>query len=317
MQRGNKTVLLSFDTESDQGSWTQDYTSVDEAVPRILDLLSQNGVKATFFITSKAAMHDPEMVTKVQECGHEVANHGYQHESLGEPSYFIPGDRPVLAQEIPERIRVSTEILEELIGFKPVSFRAPRGWGGESLNKALEAQGYLLDASYMLDSEDEDLVFPYHPHPDNWRTVGGGRMIEIPNAGIAGTLIDRVSSELKGFAQDLVGDGHLESIGQWPILRLFGAPAFVDHLTVLADRQMELRGYSVLSVYQHPWEYLPMPGVLHGLEAKVVLTPILYEKCGEGMYEALAELIGRLHDKGFVFSTMDDFRRIWESEYDR
>jgi peptidoglycan/xylan/chitin deacetylase (PgdA/CDA1 family) len=317
VRRGDRFVLLSFDTESDQGSWTQDYTSVDDAVPRILDLLSQSGVEATFFITSKAALHNPGVVNRVLDSGHEVANHGFQHESLGEPSYFIPGDRPVLTQEIPERIRLSTEILEELIRSRPTSFRAPRGWGGESLNKALEDQGYLLDASYMLDSDREELLFPYHPDSANWRTAGDAAILEIPNAGVAGSVIDGVSSELRAYAQELAGDGPVTSIGQWPLLRLFGPPAFSDYLMVLADRQIELRGYSVLSVYQHPWEYVAMPGVLHGLEATVELAPMLYENCGEGMYGALAELIGRLRGRGFVFLTMDGFRRIWESEDDR
>ena len=46
----NKYILLSFDVESDIGSWTQNYASVDKAINLILNILIKKRIPATFFI---------------------------------------------------------------------------------------------------------------------------------------------------------------------------------------------------------------------------------------------------------------------------
>jgi hypothetical protein len=182
------------------------------------------------------------------------------------------------------------------------------------LNKALEEQGYLVDASLMLNSDEEALLFPYHPDPDSWHRPGGMRLLEIPNAGIAGRLLGKVSAELIDFTQRMLLGGHVDSVGQWPILRLCGARTFADYLLVLAERQIQARGCAVLSVYQHPWEFLAMPGILQGLEAKVQLAPHLFMNCGPEALAALGEFIDRMRDLGFVFLTMRDLHGIWERQ---
>ncbi|MCP2623130.1 polysaccharide deacetylase family protein [Mycolicibacterium smegmatis] len=50
-------------------------------VPRILDLLDDLGVGATFFIPGWVAEHRPHLAASVVERGHEVAHHSYSHRS--------------------------------------------------------------------------------------------------------------------------------------------------------------------------------------------------------------------------------------------
>jgi len=57
--------------------------------PRILDLLDEHGVKATFFIPGWVAERNEELVLDVARRGHEVAHHGYLHEP---PSSLGPGE---------------------------------------------------------------------------------------------------------------------------------------------------------------------------------------------------------------------------------
>lgn len=47
--------------------------------PLILDLLKQEGIKATFFILGNNANHHPELVQRAYNEGHYIANHGYSH----------------------------------------------------------------------------------------------------------------------------------------------------------------------------------------------------------------------------------------------
>lgn len=50
-----------------------------KATPKILDVLKQEKVKATFFVIGKYVAHHPELVKRAYEEGHFIANHGYDH----------------------------------------------------------------------------------------------------------------------------------------------------------------------------------------------------------------------------------------------
>ena len=50
------------------------------STPKILDILDQYGVKATFFVVGYQAEYNPEMVRLVESRGHVVANHSYSHD---------------------------------------------------------------------------------------------------------------------------------------------------------------------------------------------------------------------------------------------
>jgi peptidoglycan/xylan/chitin deacetylase (PgdA/CDA1 family) len=47
--------------------------------PRILNILKQEGVKATFFLMGKNAEKYPELVSKIREGGHDIGEHSYNH----------------------------------------------------------------------------------------------------------------------------------------------------------------------------------------------------------------------------------------------
>ncbi|CAN3130803.1 polysaccharide deacetylase family protein [Mycobacterium sp. smrl_JER01] len=53
----------------------------DVGVPRILDMLDELGVPATFFIPGWVAEHRPGLAASIAQRGHEVAHHSYSHRS--------------------------------------------------------------------------------------------------------------------------------------------------------------------------------------------------------------------------------------------
>ena len=63
-----KQVFLTFDDGP-----TPDVT------PRILDILKENGVPATFFVLGKFVERYPDLVKREYSEGHYIANHGYSH----------------------------------------------------------------------------------------------------------------------------------------------------------------------------------------------------------------------------------------------
>ncbi|MGB9236203.1 MAG: polysaccharide deacetylase family protein [Terriglobales bacterium] len=68
---GASCVALTFDDGPDP---------VD--TPKLLDILREKGVKATFFVVGKRAEQHPEIVRREWNEGHLVANHTWSHPAL-------------------------------------------------------------------------------------------------------------------------------------------------------------------------------------------------------------------------------------------
>jgi peptidoglycan/xylan/chitin deacetylase (PgdA/CDA1 family) len=64
-------VALTFDDGPDP-----------EYTPRLLDILGKYQAHATFFMTGEAAAAHPEIVRRVAQAGHAIANHSWDHPSF-------------------------------------------------------------------------------------------------------------------------------------------------------------------------------------------------------------------------------------------
>ncbi len=125
----NPYIVLGFDMETDIGSWTPFYEGLVHGTPKLLEVLDKHCVKATFLFTGDSARTHPEIVKLVNNAGHEVGCHSLYHETIGDEIFPIPGVKPLLPQECFLRIQIATDIVEEVLGDKVTSFRAPRLWG--------------------------------------------------------------------------------------------------------------------------------------------------------------------------------------------
>jgi peptidoglycan/xylan/chitin deacetylase (PgdA/CDA1 family) len=86
--------------------------------PKLLDLLREKGVKATFFVIGKRADQYPEIVRRTWAEGHLVANHTWSHDSLF--CFLTPG-------RLRAEIERGTESVRRSCGFRPRFFRSPVG----------------------------------------------------------------------------------------------------------------------------------------------------------------------------------------------
>ncbi len=77
--------VSAFETVSRPESWGSRALRVEGNTGKILALLENRGIKATFFILGWVAERCPALVRKIAAAGHEVASHGYNHQ---------PGDHP-------------------------------------------------------------------------------------------------------------------------------------------------------------------------------------------------------------------------------
>lgn len=122
--------ILTFDIEEwyeanykEINSASIDYqkSNLENEVKEILDLCEKFDAKATFFILGKVAAEKPHLVKMIQEKGHEIASHGYEHRLVYNLS----------PQEFKDDLQKSIELLESITGEKVLGYRAP-SW---SINK--------------------------------------------------------------------------------------------------------------------------------------------------------------------------------------
>ncbi len=74
-------TTLDIITKSDEKKayLTFDDGPTTKATTKILDILKEENVKATFFVVGKHVKENPEIVKREHDEGHYIANHGYNH----------------------------------------------------------------------------------------------------------------------------------------------------------------------------------------------------------------------------------------------
>ena len=151
-----RNVAITIDVEQDVPPFLDTWRGMEEGTPALLKLLSKHGVRATFFVTGRAAELYPELVKQISR-GHEVACHGYEHERF---------DRMNFEEQL-RRIELATKILTRVVGRRPPGFRAPNFKPNEHTFAALEQAGYIYDASIAS--------YKFEKKPEK------SKLIEIPN----------------------------------------------------------------------------------------------------------------------------------------
>lgn len=86
-----------------------------QGLPRILNLLAEENLQATFFTTAYTAEIHPEIIQYIADTGHEIGYHGYMHEV-----------KDTYEEENALMDKVDT-IMRNLIGRRSVGVRMPDG----------------------------------------------------------------------------------------------------------------------------------------------------------------------------------------------
>ncbi|WP_223589053.1 polysaccharide deacetylase family protein [Neobacillus bataviensis] len=112
--------------------------------PQVLEIFSEAGGKATFFMIGEQMSKYPELVKKVAEQGHEIGNHTYSHLRLSQ----------LTQEECSEEIERNESLVEELAGRKPVVFRPPYFDYNHVTLSVLEQKGYPMIGALNLEAHD-------------------------------------------------------------------------------------------------------------------------------------------------------------------
>lgn len=206
-------VSVTFDNlgeaaDLERGLWPQGeplgrHFSVKRTLPRILDLLDDLGLRATFFVEGLNAELYPEALLDISARGHELGYHGWRHEYW--PDLSLSDEARALERGV--------HAMHEL-GVRPRGFRPPGGRLTRSSPELLENLGFthcspagsgigLLGNLVVLPFEWRLLdAYHYLPRFGALRETSTGSSEPLPPSRFRETL----SSALQGVVRD---GGHL------------------------------------------------------------------------------------------------------------
>ena len=119
--KDSKKVYLTFDNGYEAGY-----------MPKILETLKQNNVKAAFFVTAHFVNSKPELVKQMIDEGHIVGNHTVNHKSM--PS--------LTEEEIKDEIMKLHTAVFEKFGYEMKYMRPPKGEFSEYSVQCCNKLGY-------------------------------------------------------------------------------------------------------------------------------------------------------------------------------
>jgi len=154
--------------------WEQPGPALERQTQRLLELLDELEVRATFFVLGMSARAHPHLVERVASRGHELACHGDRH-------------LPVHSQtpaEFAADLRASRHTIEQLTGQVAKGYRAPAfsitadcPWAYQ----VLVQEGFAYDASQHDSPRIRRRMAPRAPEPHPLQ-INGDELWEFPVA---------------------------------------------------------------------------------------------------------------------------------------
>lgn len=130
--RKARCIALTFDAGPSENS------------ARLLDILKEKKVPATFFLLGKDHIEKyPQLVKRMAAEGHEVANHTWDHEILTKIS----------DARIRDELKRPDDAIERLTGHRPTLMRPPQGRTDSDVHKIAKEQG-LAEVLWSVTAKD-------------------------------------------------------------------------------------------------------------------------------------------------------------------
>ncbi len=165
LESARVAVLLSFDVDtqtwelmnggqSSLSDRSQGEFGARVGLDRVVDLLRDYDVPASFFIPAVSAMLHPNIVETIQSSkAHEIGVHGWIHEH---PTWLEPDEELSLMER-------SIDVLTRQSGIRPLGYRAPAYDIRAYTFELLEKLGFLYDSSLMADDRPYEILAKGEP----------------------------------------------------------------------------------------------------------------------------------------------------------
>ncbi|NJR17041.1 MAG: polysaccharide deacetylase family protein [Calothrix sp. CSU_2_0] len=175
-----KVIALTFD----DGPWK-------ETTPQMLDILKQNGVKATFFWVGTAIQENPNIAKQVVSEGHAIANHTFHH-------WYKQMDVATAKSEIDR----TADLIYKTTGVKTTLFRPPGGYLNNGLASYAKSKNYAI-VMWSQTSADTDPKAKYQVFVKNVLRDAkpGGIVLMHDGGGDRGRTVQALPAIIQGLKE--------------------------------------------------------------------------------------------------------------------
>ena len=135
--------VSAFEHGIERSEWDTFECRVEDNTLRLIDLLAEYDVRATFFVLGWVARKFPGLVRRIAESGHEIASHGFWHRLVYNQT----------REEFRADICQSRDELQSIIGQPVTAYRAP---SFSIIQRSMWALEVLVEEGFRVDSS----VFP-------------------------------------------------------------------------------------------------------------------------------------------------------------
>lgn len=204
--------------------WDKFEDRIEAAGEKLLGILDDGNVKATFFMLGYVAEKHPAIVKRIRDAGHEIGTHGFSHTLIytQEPELF--------KQELTRAVRY----LEDLTGSKVLGHRAP-------FFSITKDSLWALDILGELGIKYDSSIFPVLNY--RYGIADAPRFpYKIKRDGYEFTEFPISTLKLPGFTMPISGGAYFR--------------IYPYQVTKQAIKQVNRSGEPV-TFYLHPWELDP------------------------------------------------------------
>jgi polysaccharide deacetylase family protein (PEP-CTERM system associated) len=214
-----------FDGVVPRSAWSSLDSRVAANTERLLAILDESGVRATFFTLGWVAERWPSLIRRIADLGHEIASHGYAHRLVYDQTRAAFRDD----------VRRAKGLLESTGGTAVHGFRAP---SYSVTPRSLWALDVLIEEGYRYDAS----IFPIRH--DRYGIPLSGRHAYVLKRD-AGSLVEAPASTVRFGTMNLpiAGGGYFRLL-----------PYAWTHMGIARLNRHERKP---AIFYIHPWELDP------------------------------------------------------------
>lgn len=214
--------VTGFERAVDRKEWESMPSRVVDNTRRMLAMLDEFNVRATFFVLGWVAERQPALIREIADAGHDIASHGYAHR-------LVYSQTP---EEFREDVARSIAAIERACGVRPIGYRAPTF---SITDRSRWAWPILSELGMRYDSS----VFPTNLHDRYGIATADTKPHEVAeNLWEIPMSVVRVAR----WYLPVAGGGYLRLYPLW--------------ITRSAVRRLNAAGMAA-NVYLHPWEFDP------------------------------------------------------------
>ena len=128
--------------------WDKRFDYLSQPTKKVLDILDEYNIKATFFIVADIAYNYPGLIEKIANNGHEIACHGLHHEMIVDEK----GKPRLSLTDFKNNMNTAKKKLESISRKVVVGYRAPSAYISGWMLDTLEKIGFKYDSSVCINS---------------------------------------------------------------------------------------------------------------------------------------------------------------------